>query len=331
VIWVATQQWFKARKRVIFFRERGYQWSMTHSYFAENGGFVYCDIEGNMRVIEAIEFLRLCLAGKIDHPLITEDEIMDKSKSDTVAKAIFTIQLLWFVLQVAVRHSVGLVVTLVELDTLCMAVLAVFYLLLWWSKPLSVRCPHIFYESIETNVYSREELSKAWKPQPSFLRRLWYGKKAKSINDGENILQAATEGCFLIRKLKAALNKGVQDTGYVNPPYVAMLIAWTVLGALHLTAWNYEFPTETERIIWRAAALGLTGSVLVAVIVVILVLSETAKHDSVTTGYYALSFLGVFSAVVCRVMLAVLMFLSLRTLPCSAHQIISWVQYIPHL
>jgi hypothetical protein len=131
---------------------------MTHSYFAETGGFVYRDKEGNMRVIDAIEFLHLCKAGKIDHPLVTEDEINDKSKSDAVTKAIFTIQLLWFMMQVAVRHSIGLVVTLVELDTLCMAVLAVFYILLWWNKPLSVRCPHIFYESTEAKVYSPEKL-----------------------------------------------------------------------------------------------------------------------------------------------------------------------------
>jgi hypothetical protein len=128
------------------------------------------------------------------------------------------------------------------------------------------------------------------------------------------------------------LNKGVQDTKYGNPPYVAMLVAWSVLGALHLTAWNYEFPTEKEKLIWRAAALGLTGSVLVAVIVTALVVSGKAKYFSVTIGGYdALSLFGVFSAVVCRVMLAVLMLLSLRALPCSAHQIVYWVQYVPHL
>ncbi|KAI9567948.1 hypothetical protein HD554DRAFT_1991439, partial [Boletus coccyginus] len=94
--------------------EKGYDWSMTHSYFAQMGGFVYCDDKGSLREIDSREFLELCEANKIANPLITVQEIKDKSKADAVGKVILGFQLLWFTLQVSVRHFSGLTVTLVD-------------------------------------------------------------------------------------------------------------------------------------------------------------------------------------------------------------------------
>jgi len=322
VIGYAAEQWIGARKSVIHFHEKGYAWSMTHSYFADNGGFVYRDRGGNVEVIKTKKFLELCEAGKIVNPLVTEDEIKDRSKSDAVSKAIFAIQLLWFVLQVGVRHSIGLQVTLVELDTLCMAVLAVFYLLLWWSKPLSVRRPHIFYESTELYVYPREKLSEAWRRQPGFLRKLWYARVIEEKSSGDT-----TEGCYIMRKIKAALNEAIDNMSLEDVESYSIKVASCVLGALHLLAWNYEFPTEKEKLIWRCASLVLTGGALVSIIAELWV-DNLEYFPAWYNGYNNAL---IFPAVVCRVMLAILMLRSLRALPCSAHQIVSWVQYIPHL
>lgn len=120
---------------------------MTHSFFAEMGGFAYRDAEGEPRTIKSLEFLELCEADKIANPVITVQEIKDKSKSDALGKAILVSQLLWFMLQVVVRGSRGLAVTLVELDTVSMAALALLVLWLWWEKPYRPQCPHIFYYS----------------------------------------------------------------------------------------------------------------------------------------------------------------------------------------
>ena len=125
--------------------EKGYQWSMTHSFFAEMGGFVYHDDEGKSRMIKSLEFLELCEAHKIANPIITVQEIQDKSKSDALAKAILAVQLLWFTIQVVARGSRGLAVTLLELDTVSMAALALLILWFWWDKPHRPKCPHIFY------------------------------------------------------------------------------------------------------------------------------------------------------------------------------------------
>lgn len=126
---------------------------MTHSYFAEMNGFLYHDNEGNPHKINSLDFLRLCEAGKIANPLITAKEIKDRSKSDALGKAIFALQLFWFTLHVSLRGSHSLAVTLVELDTLCMAVLTLLALFLWWDRPLRPKCPHIFYSTQKVNLY----------------------------------------------------------------------------------------------------------------------------------------------------------------------------------
>jgi hypothetical protein len=79
------------------------------------------------------------------NPIITEDEINDKSKSDGLGKALLILQLSWLTLQVSVRHAKHLAITLIEIDTLAMAAMSfpVFYF--WWSKPMAPRHPHTFY------------------------------------------------------------------------------------------------------------------------------------------------------------------------------------------
>ena len=125
--------------------EKGYQWSMTHSFFAQMGGFVYHDHDGNLHMIKSLKFLELCEANKIANPLIMVKEIQDKSKSDALAKAILAVQLLWFTVQVVARGSCSLAVTLLELDMVSMAALALLILWFWWDKPHHPKCPHIFY------------------------------------------------------------------------------------------------------------------------------------------------------------------------------------------
>jgi hypothetical protein len=119
---------------------------MTHSFFAEMGGFVYRDSEGGLRTIDALQFLELCEANQIANPVITVNEIKDRSKSDAIGKATLGIQLLWFTLQVVIRGSS---VTPVELQTLCMAALTLLVLFFWREKPLRPECPHIFYSPQE--------------------------------------------------------------------------------------------------------------------------------------------------------------------------------------
>ncbi|KAN0084429.1 hypothetical protein V8E55_007933 [Tylopilus felleus] len=319
VVMVASQEFWVARDKVNKFR--GYEWSMTHSFFAEMGGFAYRDDEGEPRTIKSLEFLELCEADKIANPVITVQEIKDKSKSDALGKAILVSQLLWFMLQVVVRGSRGLAVTLVELDTVSMAALALLVLWLWWEKPYRPQCPHIFYYSPprtelypQTQSVFRADMSyvvkcrkNAWKAEPSHLYSLM-------------------SRFFCIRKPRATTSE--EGTALIDEDEImgiSCLATWTILGALHLIAWNFDFPTETEKILWRVASIVLTVTPFVFVPVF------GAMEDCLKSTQDYLAPILVILGIISRMLLVGLMLASLRSLPPSAYQTIPWTAYIPHL
>ena len=102
------------------------------------GGFV----DGReLLSLEDIE--RLVRTNQIVYPIVTREEIQDRSKGDAVTKALVVLQTTWFLLQCAAR-GLGrqhLAVTELELATAAFAVLNLVIYALWWDKPLDVHCP----------------------------------------------------------------------------------------------------------------------------------------------------------------------------------------------
>ncbi|KAF8449436.1 hypothetical protein L210DRAFT_3524826 [Boletus edulis BED1] len=116
----------------------------------------------------------------------------------------------------------------------------------------------------------------------------------------------------------------------------SLYFTWTMLGGLHLIAWNFDFPTETEKILWRVASLALAGSPL-AMLGMLGLGMVVENHLNgwvekwVETVLTAIAISVCILSVVSRLLLVALMLASLRALPCSAHQTVSWTAYIPHL
>ena len=124
--------------------------------------------EGNTAkgVLLPERFSELLRAGKIEFPTVTEEEIEDRSKSDGFSKAIALGQTLWFVAQCISRRAQHLDLTFLELLTLSLAVLNGLMYILWWHKPLDVRCPvHVYLLPVdapnESNVPNAPILDKS--------------------------------------------------------------------------------------------------------------------------------------------------------------------------
>ena len=93
-----------------------------------------------------------CLASQDDEfrgllPFLSKDEIWDKSKANSLAKAIVCIQAVWFCAQVIGRLVQGMPISLLELNTLAHALCALLVYLLWWSKPLDIQEPTVISAS----------------------------------------------------------------------------------------------------------------------------------------------------------------------------------------
>ena len=107
---------------------------------------------------------------------------------------------------------------------------------------------------------------------------------------------------------------------------LSLSATWLLLGGLHLIAWNFHFPTETEKILWRVASFALAGGPIV--VISIFTLRDYHEIENISLAFLVIALI---VGVVSRALLMGLMLASLRALPPSAYETVAWTAYIPHL
>jgi hypothetical protein len=105
------------------------------------GGFVYHGDNGPLRTLSLQDIEELVKKDEIEYPIITKEEIKDRSKGDALTKGLVLIQTTWFLLQCVARGVQHLSLTKLELATAAFALLNIVTYALWWDKPLNVHCP----------------------------------------------------------------------------------------------------------------------------------------------------------------------------------------------
>ena len=146
--------------------ERG--WTETHGHFIQMGGFMLFEGNTAMGVLSEKIFSELLMAGKIEFPTITVEEIKDRSKADGFSKTIALGQTLWFVAQCLARRAQHLDLTPVELLTLSLAVLNGVMYFLWWNKPMDVRCQNRVYLLDKSYIPNTSNRDKTEFPMDDF-------------------------------------------------------------------------------------------------------------------------------------------------------------------
>lgn len=120
-------------------------------------------------------------------PIITEDEINDKSKGDALSKGIALLQLTWFIVQIFTRAVQGLAVTKLELTTAALAGLNSAMYIFWWSKPHDVRFPVAIRTSGADGILAKSTEGNTWSvsdSEPEFDLRIHLWKSFTSSIDG---------------------------------------------------------------------------------------------------------------------------------------------------
>ena len=90
-------------------------------------------------------FVRLLERELIDFPMITEEEIKDRSKGDALSKGAAFLQIVWFIVRFLYRVHQNLDITALELTTSALAGLNSIVYFCWWSKPLLVQSPLVVW------------------------------------------------------------------------------------------------------------------------------------------------------------------------------------------
>ncbi|KAL8727725.1 MAG: hypothetical protein Q9166_005838 [cf. Caloplaca sp. 2 TL-2023] len=151
------------------------------------GGFVFDLEEGSSRSIDVftnkvprltltprgVALLAAC--GYL--PKISEEDILDKNKSDNVSKLLSVLQALWMLVQIISRLRGKLPVTLLEVNTLAHIVCAIIIYGLWWNKPKLINEPTKlrgdWVPPIAAYMYMSSQISGWKRVRPGLLKKDW--------------------------------------------------------------------------------------------------------------------------------------------------------------
>jgi hypothetical protein len=289
-------------------------WSLAHTYFAGMGGFVvHSNIATSSPVVtrlSAKSLLRLLQHDdyhqRIDCGLFpSEEELHDRSKSNAVTKGVVVLQIVWFVANCITRLARRLPTTQLEMSIFGTAVCSLVSYVTHFEKPHAVKTA-IAVLSFDGDI-------------PSQIADVIQETDTHSSPNASDSLRFDEALAFVVCALLA-----------------------TVLGAFHVAAWDFFFPTEIDRMMWRVSSvitcalplglwivLFLFGFValLVEGVLSVLRINWDAERDMFMKALVALVFL-LYS--IPRMILAVLMIRFLFYIPPGAFKT-GWADNIPHI
>ncbi len=283
---------------------------------------------------------------------ISPETIEDKSKGDALSKTISILQISWFIVQCIARALQHLPITLLEMTALAFAGLSIITYSLWWYKPLNIK----YQISLDGSDYRPWPETNNPEGSPTPVSPSW--------------VKWAEHECFLFTNwiayttLGTAANKFGNDLGYAalrfcsgtieesSKRFLTMVCVGSLFGAFHCGAWSFYFPSHAEMVLWRvsstAVLIGLfAGSHNCLEDLVGFVNREwLLKLDRIFKGPWEdtkpwakilnvistlMLFVGIVAYIVARIMLIILAFLQLRSLPPFALCTVQWTTYIPHI
>ena len=156
-------------------------WSLVHSFYAGMGGFAF-ELDDSLSFATKHPRLTItprgiALLAQCGHlPEITREEILDKSKADSLSKFISCLQALWMLIQIFGRIAANLPVTQLEVNTMAHVLCALIIYILWWHKPKEITEPTRLgdLQDICTYMYMSSKIS-GWKSmRPGLLMNSWH-------------------------------------------------------------------------------------------------------------------------------------------------------------
>ncbi|KAK4461544.1 hypothetical protein QBC42DRAFT_270014 [Cladorrhinum samala] len=270
----------------------------------------------------AINSAHLCLlleTGAITElPGVTADDINDMSKEDFVIKLVVLGQVLWLVIELVVRKIKGLHTTQLEITALAFAACTFITYLLWLEKPKDA--------TRQTPIHAARELT--------------LNERISMIHHvGESFIDVGLFGTTNVKPGPVVRNDRYTEEGgfgwiWSRPLYAEDLgfaLGGIVFGAIHCIAWNFAFPTDLERLLWRISSV-ITAAAIPALYAGQFILSSTAgitgQHQN--TAYIAFAWSICFIYISIRLFLIAEVFHSLFYSPPDTFQA-TWSTSIPHV
>ena len=297
-------------------------WTLTHQFFLNMGGVCLRSSSGRCIQIGKEEVTRAMKRSRShskqgpnppdwlsELEKLTEDQIKDLAKSDTLSKLIACGQALWLVTQVVTRLGQHRAVALLEISTCAYVSCALLSYAAWWKKCQGCMSPIVINCSDDTLPELTHRSSEGYYDQKSSREFLWAGRDWLESIDFES---------------------GRPQTMVFHLCISLAVLCPTVFGAVHVASWNFRLPSDVELWMWRGSSLSCL--VLGTTVACFMLLSAYDKLPSWFNGSSTklFPFVGPLYIIV-RAYMIVEVFLSLRALPPSAFQSVQWLSFVPHV
>jgi hypothetical protein len=258
------------KKMEDFARGDGVKWTLAHSFYADMGGFRVIPAghpdtaedhssKASAREIVLVSSDLHWLRRKGDIaalPDISESEIQDKSKGDGLVKTIALFQVLWMALQVIIRRSKGLAISQLELAVTAYSVCAVITYLFLLQKPKNIGISSRPLECNASGIASRRNASSA--------------EDRIDYYDHELLIDILVPGAFArTSKSRWFTSRVPNETINGECQYIVCygaIVGGLIFGGIHIAAWNFEFPTYIEQLLWRICSVGMVTLMLVSLL-----------------------------------------------------------------
>ncbi|KLO05219.1 hypothetical protein SCHPADRAFT_839666 [Schizopora paradoxa] len=313
---------------------RKHTFTLNHGFYAAMGGFAIKHVDSDgvetspRKKLTYEDVAELMKENPDLFPDLSLESITDREKSTNLAKALLIVQVLWFCLNCISRLAEQLPLSLLEVTTLAHGLFTLLSYAMWWSKPLNVEEPT--WIAAPSRHYSLTELALA---QKGYCRYL---------------IPNAGPDAYVTFESVPRLNSFLFDTGlsftmenmvYARAlDYIVSSCIPLLYGLVHFLALSAQFPTSTERNLWRIGSVVIMSSGVLAVTSEIIVdVTERASwtRESLRKAVRRVSDL-VWNIIIpaiytiCSGYLLVESIRQLWYLPHDAYVVASWTYYIPH-
>ena len=128
-----------------------------------------------------------------------------------------------------------------------------------------------------------------------------------------------------------------QKYGVSNRFFVYAACVSIGFGSIHCIAWSFHFPTLREQCVWRISAILVsTLPICITILMFLWMVFENEEHETTWSILYSNVMKLIMGPMTCsyiiaRIILLVLPFAALHTLPTSAYDQIDWVGFLPHI
>ena len=345
----AGTQWEAAKNSVNEMRAEGYtDWTLEHAFYANSGGFILQPRDSTPFPINSRSVLYLLRRGYIKKPLLSQRDILDRSKAGHFAKFIASIQASWLVIQNLARGIRRMHRALLELFTLSFVVCTFCTFFFWFHKPLDVQTSTVLEMEgtstaelliqagdaarapfVDTPLDFIEKPVIPWERHPFFSHFGGLRQRPLPRIPNDSMLK------MLNSQRRCSTRLAIST----------WLVAFFYCG-VHLSAWDYDFPTPAERTLWRTCSLVLVANMVAMGALSLLTAylentfrinlfgiwvqparKDTIWHELLFTIMYGIN----WTLYICaRMGIIVEAVISLRSLPKGAFETIPWTSFLPH-